>query len=223
MVEAGVNNYKMEMLGGSKNAGREVEKGENMNVDEDNGEKEKKAKEEDNDKEEDKGKERDKKQKEQKDKKEEKVRKEKAQFHQQESSSPRLTLPCSGSNWCNILCAGAQQPEQQQNFLSDGTKSEILKSPKSPQFNGAFQLEEDSDIYAANKACNLWIPSYEFQRGHVSNVEFLLDEGFKPKHSENSGDVSICGPGDRNTENMEKAEDESGKQEEGGLLYVTEV
>ena len=54
-------------------------------------------------------------------------------------------------------------------------------------------------------------------------MEFLLDEGFKPKHSENSGDVSICGPGDRNTENMEKAEDESGKQEEGGLLYVTEV
>ena len=211
MVEVDVNNYKMEMLGGSKNEGGEAEKEKNMKEDEDNGEKDKMEKEEE--------KEREKKQKEQKDKEEKEevmVRKEKAQFHQQESSSPRL--PCSGSNWCNILCAGAQQQEQP-NFLSDGTSS-AQKSPKSPQFNGAFQLEEDSDTFA-NKACNLWIASYEFQREPVSNLEFLLDEGFKPNHSENSGDVPICGPGDRDTENIE--EDESGKQEEGGLLYVTEV
>ena len=221
MVEAGINNFKMEMLGGSKGGGREVEKEKNMKEDGDNGEKDKREK--DNEKEEDN---KHKEQKDKKDKKEEKVRKVKAQFHQQECSSPRLTLPCSGSNWCNILCAGAQhqhQEQNQQNFLSEGTSCEILKSPKLPQFNGAFQLEEDSDVYKANKSCNLWIPSYEFQRGPIPNVEFLLDEGFKPKHSENSGDVPICGPGDRNTENMEEVEDGSGKQEAGGLLYVTEV
>ena len=214
MVEVGVNNYKMEMLTELKKEGGEVEKEKNMTEKEDNRKKDR------NEKEEDKEKEKDKKQKEPKDKKEEdkeKVRKEKAQFHQQESSSPRL--PCSGSNWCNILCSGGQH-QQQPNFLSDGTDS-AQKSPKSPQFNGAFQLEEASDIYA-NKACNLWISSYEFQRGPVSNVEFLLDEGFKPKHS-NCGDVPIYGLGDRNTKNMERVEDESGKEEEGGLLYVTEV
>ena len=87
VVEAGVNNYKMEMLGGAKSGGREVEKEKNIKEDEDNREKDKHGKEED------KGKERDNKQTGQKDKKEEKVRKVKAQFHQQECSSPRLTLP----------------------------------------------------------------------------------------------------------------------------------
>ena len=113
-------------------------------------EKDKEQKEQKDKNEEDKEKEKDKEQKEQKDKNEEdkkKVRKEKAQFHQQESSSPRL--PCSGSSWCNILCAGAQQ-QQQPNFLSYGLR-------------------------------------------------------------------------DRNANTMERIENESGKEEEGGLLYVTEV
>ena len=88
MVEAGINNFKMEMLGGSKGGGREVEKEKNMKEDGDNGEKDKREK--DNEKEEDN---KHKEQKDKKDKKEEKVRKVKAQFHQQECSSPRLTLP----------------------------------------------------------------------------------------------------------------------------------
>ena len=225
-MEVGPNNYKMEVLTEWKN-----EKEKNEEEDEDDGEKDKKKKDQ-KDKiekgEEKKQEEKDKMEKEGGKEEEEeekvKVKREKAQFHQQESS-PRL--PCSGSSWCNILCAAQQQP----NFLGDATNdNSAQKPPKSAQFNGAFQLDEASHIYE-NKACDLWITSYEFQSGPAvsNNTEFLLDQAFKPKQSSKNSGLPICGCGDRNTKNTkEDGKDETGKKqedegEEGGLLYVTEV
>ena len=251
MVEMGSNNYKMEVLTEWKNEGGEEKNEKNEKGDEDNGAKNEKEKEKkDMNKVEEEEEEKEKKEKKGEEKTEgEKIKEkeEKAEFHQQEVSPPRL--PCSGSSWCNILC-GAQH---QSHFLSDGQKSPKFlsdgpnansaqkspkflsdgpnansapKSPKSPQFNGAFQLDEAASHIYANKACDLWIPSYEFQSGPVSNTEILLDEAFKPNQSfpSRTGGIPICGSGEGNAKNM-KAGD-TGKEEEekeDGLLYVTEV
>ena len=126
---------------------------------------------------------------------------------QEEKPLPRL--PCSGSSWCNILCgAGAGSgggvraagggslggAGQQQHF-------EPPKSPKSPQFNGAFLPDEAGHVYE-NKTCFLQIPGYEF---HRAKVEFLLDRNFEACRKGCEDQPTIVG------------------EDEDKLFYVTEV
>ena len=188
MVEMGTNNYKMEVLTEWKKDKEGKEENEKEDGDDEEMKQEKKE-----------------------DMKEEK-KEEKAQFHQQESTA---RLPCSGSSWCNILCVSQQQ---QSNLSHGGTNANALKSPsKSPQLNGAFQLEENSLGVDSSRSRDLWIPSYnKIPGGLESKSNEDLDEAFKPKQS-----YKRC-----KDQKNRRGEDEIGKQEEeefGCLLYVTEV
>ena len=122
---------------------------------------------------------------------------------------PLPRLPCSGSSWCNILCgagagiAGGVRAAGGGSLGGAGQQqhSEPPKSPKSPQFNGAFLSDEAGHVYE-NKTCSLQIPGYEF---HQTNVEFLLDQTFEACRKGFEDQPTIVG------------------EDDDKLFYVTEV